>query len=118
MMKRRIALTSCAVLLSTALASPANADPTNARTSALIDTLCDSQPLTMVVNGNGVTVYLSSWEDQLPDGTLIEGKGVRPDIVIKTTLEGLQKSDPVLEAALKFLKSKGAATPTTKPQSR
>ena len=54
MMKRRIAVTSCAVLLSTALASPANADPTNARTSALIDTLCDSQPLTMVVNGNGV----------------------------------------------------------------
>ena len=67
--------------------------------------------------GNGVTVYLSSWEDQLPDGTLIEGKGVRPDLIIKTTLDGLQKSDPVLDAALKTLKSKAAAaTPASKPR--
>ena len=54
--------------------------------------------------GNGVTVYLSSWEDQLPDGTILEGRGVRPDIVIKTTLRMLEQSDPVLEAALKALR--------------
>lgn len=53
-MKRRVALTSCAVLLSTALAPQADADPTNAATSALINALCDSQPVTVVINGNGV----------------------------------------------------------------
>ena len=57
--------------------------------------------------GNGVTVYLSSWEDQLPDGTLLEGRGVRPDVIIRTTLGGLEKSDAVLEAALKFLRGSG-----------
>jgi hypothetical protein len=54
--------------------------------------------------GNGVTVYLSSWEDQLPDGTLLEGRGVRPDIVVKTTLRDLQNSDAVVEAGLKYLR--------------
>jgi hypothetical protein len=62
--------------------------------------------------GNGVTVYLSSWEDQLPDGTILEGRGVRPDIVIKTTLPMLEQSDPVLEAALKALR-RPAARPKT-----
>jgi hypothetical protein len=56
--------------------------------------------------GNGVTVYLSSWEDQLPDGTLLEGRGVRPDTIIKTTPRDLEKSDPVLDAALKYLRGK------------
>ena len=55
--------------------------------------------------GNGVTVFLPSWEDQLPDGTVLEGRGVRPDTVIKATPKDLQKSDPVLDAALKFLKA-------------
>ena len=54
--------------------------------------------------GNGVTVYLPSWEDQLPDGTILQGRGVHPDIVVKTTLRQLQNSDPVLQAALKLLR--------------
>ena len=58
--------------------------------------------------GNGVTVYLSSWEDQLPDGTILEGRGVRPDIMIKTDLAALENADPVLEAALKFLRGAAA----------
>jgi hypothetical protein len=57
--------------------------------------------------GNGVTVYLSSWEDQLPDGTILEGRGVRPDVVIKATPFDLEKSDPVLDKALKFLRHRG-----------
>jgi C-terminal processing protease CtpA/Prc len=63
--------------------------------------------------GNGVTVYLSSWEDQLPDGTVLEGKGVRPDTVIKTKLGDSEKSDSVLDAALKYLRGKagGAKAP-------
>lgn len=63
--------------------------------------------------GNGVTVYLSSWEDQLPDGTVLEGRGVRPDMVVKTSLQGLKQSDAVLEAALKFLRGAGAARAKT-----
>lgn len=59
--------------------------------------------------GNGVTVYLSSWEDQLPDGTLLEGRGVRPDTVIKTNLKQLTTSDPVLEAAVKYLRGASAS---------
>jgi hypothetical protein len=55
--------------------------------------------------GNGVTVYLSSWEDQLPDGTLLEGAGVSPDIPIKTNFPDFSRSDPVLEAALKTLRA-------------
>jgi hypothetical protein len=54
--------------------------------------------------GNGVTVYLPTWEDQLPDDTLLEGRGARPDLVIKTTLRELEKSDAVLDAALKFVR--------------
>jgi hypothetical protein len=56
--------------------------------------------------GNGVTVYLSSWEDQLPDGTVLEGCGVKPDIIVKTKADQLENADPVLEAARKYLRGK------------
>jgi C-terminal processing protease CtpA/Prc len=56
--------------------------------------------------GNGVTVYLSSWEDQLPDGTVLEGRGVKPDIIVKTKTDQLENADPVLEAARKYLRGK------------
>ena len=58
--------------------------------------------------GNGVTVYLPSWEDQLPDGTVLEGRGVKPDTVVKTTPKGLEQKDPVLEAARKYLSGSAA----------
>lgn len=53
--------------------------------------------------GNGVTVCLSSWEDQLPDGTLLQDHGVHPDITIDATLGDLMNSDPALKAALKSI---------------
>jgi hypothetical protein len=68
--------------------------------------------------GNGVTVYLSSWEDQLPDSIVLEGRGVRPDVIIKTTPAGLEKSDLVLEAALKLLRSKSAGSSRSQPVNR
>jgi Peptidase family S41 len=49
--------------------------------------------------GNGVTVFLSSWEDQMPDGTVVEGRGITPDVTVKATLTQLRQGDPVLEAA-------------------
>jgi C-terminal processing protease CtpA/Prc len=54
--------------------------------------------------GNDVTVFLSSWQDMLPDGTPLEGRGVTPDVKVDTTPAQLEKSDPVLEAALKLLR--------------
>jgi len=50
--------------------------------------------------GNGVTVFLSSWEDQLPDGTVVEGRGVTPDVEVKTTPGELRRRDAVLEAGI------------------
>ena len=58
--------------------------------------------------GNGVTVYLSSWKDLAPDGTEAEGKGVDPDLVVKTTAKDFAAGDPVLEAALKRVREAGA----------
>jgi hypothetical protein len=53
--------------------------------------------------GNGVTVFLPSWEDHLPSNSLLEAHGVSPDILIKTTPQQLQSSDPTLNAALSIL---------------
>ena len=52
--------------------------------------------------GNGVTVFLSSWKDLLPDGTTLEGKGVAPDVEVKSKPAEFATTDPVLEAALKL----------------
>lgn len=51
--------------------------------------------------GNGVTVFLPSWQDLEPDGTLLEGRGVQPDISIPFT--GKDR-DEVLEAALNHIR--------------
>jgi len=59
--------------------------------------------------GNGVTVILSSWEDQLPDGTILEGRGVTPDVQVKTTLVELRKRDAVLQAALRVVRDAAKA---------
>lgn len=50
--------------------------------------------------GNGVTAYLPSWKDLLPDGTDLEGKGVAPDVTVKTTPKDFATGDPVLAKAL------------------
>jgi hypothetical protein len=55
--------------------------------------------------GNGVTVVLPSWKDLLPDGSLLEGVGIAPDIDVKATAPGdFRNGDPVLEAALKHVR--------------
>ncbi len=54
--------------------------------------------------GNDVTVFLPSWKAMLRDGTCFEGKGIVPDIPVKTNRAQLLKSDPVLEKALEFLR--------------
>jgi Peptidase family S41 len=54
--------------------------------------------------GNGVTVYLPSWKTMLPDGTEFEGVGVEPDIEVPATPQDFAEGDPVLGAALKYLR--------------
>jgi len=54
--------------------------------------------------GNGVTAVLSSWQDMTPSGRLIEGCGIAPDREIKTRPADFEKSDPVLDAALKWVR--------------
>ena len=54
--------------------------------------------------GNGVTVYLPSWKAMLPDGTCFEGKGIRPDVLVKARPDQITTKDPVIEAALKELR--------------
>jgi hypothetical protein len=53
--------------------------------------------------GNGVTVYLPSWKDLLPDGTCLEGVGIKPDILVKVRPSEITDKDPVIEAAKKAL---------------
>jgi C-terminal processing protease CtpA/Prc len=54
--------------------------------------------------GNGVTLFVPSWEDLRLDDTCLEGEGFAPDIEVKTTAKSFGKKDPVIEAALKFLR--------------
>ena len=52
---------------------------------------------------NGVTVYLPSWRDMYADGTLLEGNGIQPDVLVKVEPAELSRKDPVLESALAWL---------------
>lgn len=54
--------------------------------------------------GNGVAVWMSSWEDFGPAGEPVEGVGVAPDVQVRTDPGDFQASDPVLERALKALR--------------
>jgi C-terminal processing protease CtpA/Prc len=54
--------------------------------------------------GNGVTVYLPSWQSLRPDGTCFEGEGLAPDFPINATQVEFEAADPVLQAALTLLR--------------
>jgi hypothetical protein len=53
---------------------------------------------------NGVTIHLPSWKDLRPDGTCIEGEGVKPDVVVEFPTDGSVTRDPVLDKALAILR--------------
>jgi peroxiredoxin len=55
--------------------------------------------------GNGVTVWLPSWRCLRLDGTCFEEQGIEPDISVIATKSQLREKDPVLEAALKYLRN-------------
>jgi hypothetical protein len=56
--------------------------------------------------GSGVTVFLSSWEDQTPDGTVVEGRGITPDVTVKSSPAELRQRDPVLDAAMDAVRAR------------
>jgi hypothetical protein len=54
--------------------------------------------------GEGVTVYFSSWRDMTPEGVALEGVGIAPDHEVAWRAAD---RDPVLEAALAWLRAGG-----------
>lgn len=46
-----------------------------------------------------LTLMLPSWRDMEPDGRLVEGQGIDPDVVVEWTTRG----DPVIDAAVKWI---------------
>lgn len=54
----------------------------------------------------GVTAVLSSWQDFDVDGTMIERRGIEPDVVVKVTAEELRTGDPVIEEGLRRVRGK------------
>ncbi len=59
--------------------------------------------------GNDVTIVVPSWQDLRLDGTLIEGEGLAPDVLVPCTEKDLETHDPILEKALAILRTKVAA---------
>ncbi len=60
---------------------------------------------------NGVVVNLPSCRDLLPDGTPLEGRGVRPDVLVDAAPEAFEEADPVLEAALRQARAAAQSRP-------
>lgn len=54
--------------------------------------------------GNGVTVFLPSWKDMHPDGSPLEGAGVKPDVTVTAPAKDFLTDDPVLRRALERLR--------------
>jgi len=53
--------------------------------------------------GNGVVVFLPSWQDMDLDNNCLEGRGIEPDVLVGLETEPVAGKDPVLAAALRFL---------------
>lgn len=53
---------------------------------------------------NDVTIYVPSWKAMLPDGTVFEGVGIVPDLLVETSPGDFRSSDPVLDLALQILR--------------
>jgi len=52
--------------------------------------------------GNGVTIFLPSWRELLPDGSPLEGQGIRPDVEVR--FDAHAGDDAVVAAALAHLR--------------
>ncbi len=55
---------------------------------------------------NDVEICIPSWKDMLPDGSILEGEGVPPDVKVKAKPADLENDDPVLKRAMELLREK------------
>jgi hypothetical protein len=53
--------------------------------------------------GNGVTIFLPSWQDCDLQGNVVEGEGIKPDVLVETKPEEFAKEDRVLAKAIELL---------------
>jgi len=63
-------------------------------------------PAPVELGGTGIKVFFSRWVDLMPDGTLIEGKGVQPSINVEVPADVYKTTDPTLEKGLEVLRTK------------
>jgi C-terminal processing protease CtpA/Prc len=56
--------------------------------------------------GNGVRAWIPSWQDLRLDGSVREGQGIAPDVLVDCSAEDLEQRDPILEKALEILRAK------------
>ena len=47
--------------------------------------------------GLDLTVWYSRWVDMMPDGTVVEGRGIKPDVVVYELPDAYKESDPTWE---------------------
>lgn len=52
--------------------------------------------------GNGVSLSVPTWQDLLPDGTVLEGRGITPD---EPGLDGAAETDRVVDAAIEWIRA-------------
>ena len=62
----------------------------------------------------GLEVWLPSWQALLPDGTPLEGKGIKPDLYIRTSQWRTRRQDRILENALSLLRREPGARTSTR----
>jgi Peptidase family S41/Tricorn protease C1 domain len=76
-------------------------------------------PLAIDLPRLDVTVYVPSWVDMMPDGSIFEGVGIKPDVEINLLPEAYQNEDPTLAKALVLLRERVRASPASqKPSSQ
>lgn len=54
---------------------------------------------------NGITIYLPSWRAYTMEDQLIEGNGLQPDVLIKTSAADFKNGDMLLDKVLEMIKS-------------
>lgn len=55
---------------------------------------------------NKVEINIPSWKDILPDGTLLEGNGIKPDVAVNADAKDFETGDPIIERALQTFRKK------------
>lgn len=55
---------------------------------------------------NGVEIHIPSWKDILPDGTVLEGVGIKPDVEVKADASDFESGDPVIDRAIELMTKK------------